>query len=100
VRIKRNDTVLVIAGKDKGKTGRVLKVDHERNRLLVEGVNIIKKTARKKKQNDRGGIIEVEGSIHASNVMIVNRQGNPSRIGYRFENGRKVRFAKNGGEVL
>lgn len=99
-RIRKNDQVMVIAGKDKGKTGRVLRVDREAGRVLVEGINIVKKAMRKKSQNDRGGIVEIEAPVHMSNVMPVTKSGKPTRVGYRVENGKKVRVAKATGEVL
>ena len=100
MKIKKDDNVKVIAGRDKGKTGRVLRVDRERDRVLVEGVNLVKKAMKKRRQNDQGGIIEVEAPIHASNVMIVTRNGQTTRVGYRVEKGEKQRIAKKTGEVL
>ena len=99
-RLQRDDQVTVIAGKDKGKSGRVLRVDRKKARVLVEGVNIVKKAMRKKRENDRGGIIEIEAPIHISNVMLLTKSGKPSRIGYRVENGVKTRIAKKTGEQL
>ncbi len=99
-RLQRDDQVTVIAGKDKGKSGRVLRVDRKNARVLVEGVNIVKKAMRKKRENDRGGIIEIEAPIHISNVMLLTKSGKPSRIGYRVENGVKSRIAKKTGEQL
>jgi large subunit ribosomal protein L24 len=99
-RIKKNDDVKVIAGKEKGKSGRVIRIDHVKDRVLVEGVNMVKKSIRKKKQNDRGGIIDIEASIHISNVMIVCKKCGPVRTSYKFENKKKVRFCKKCGEVL
>ncbi|MDR2588841.1 MAG: 50S ribosomal protein L24 [Spirochaetales bacterium] len=99
-RVKKNDEVKVIAGKEKGKSGRVLRVDQEKARVLVEGVNLVKKALKKKKQNDRGGIAEVEAALHISNVKIVCRKCGPVRTGYKLENGKKVRFCKKCGEVV
>jgi large subunit ribosomal protein L24 len=99
-RIKRNDTVKILAGKDKGKTGKVLKIDRENGRVVVQGLNMVKKTMKKRNQQDRGGIIEVEAPLHISNVALVTKDGSTSRIGYKFEDGKKVRFAKKTGEVL
>lgn len=100
MKIKRNDNVKVIAGRDKGKTGRVLRVDRDKQRVLVEGVNLVKKAMKKRRQNDQGGIIEIEAPIHVSNVMVVSRNGQTSRVGYKVENGKKSRIAKKTGEVL
>ncbi len=99
-KIKKNDRVQVISGRDKGKTGRVLRVDGDRGRLIVEGVNMVKKTKRPQGQNDKGGIIDIEAPIHRSNVMLMTKDGKTTRTGYRFENQEKVRFAKKTGEVL
>jgi large subunit ribosomal protein L24 len=99
-RIKRNDTVKILAGKDKGKTGKVLKIDRENGRVVVQGLNMVKKTMKKRNQQDRGGIIEIEAPLHISNVALVTKDGSTSRIGYKFEDGKKVRFAKKTGEVL
>ena len=99
-RIKRDDQVKVIAGKDKGKTGRVLRVDREKGRVLVEGLNIVKKAMRKKRQDDRGGIAVIEASIQISNVMLVTRSGEPTRVGIRMDGDTKVRVAKKNGETV
>ena len=99
-RIKKNDHVKVISGKDKGKTGRVLRVDREKGRVLVEGINIVKKAMRKKRQEDRGGIMEIEASIQISNVMLVTRGGEQTRVGIRMDGNTKVRVAKKNGETV
>lgn len=99
-RVKKNDDVKVISGKEKGKSGRVIRIDHVKNRVLVEGVNMVKKAIRKKKQNDRGGIIDIEASVHISNVMVICKKCGPVRTGYKLENTKKVRFCKKCGEVL
>lgn len=109
--IKAGDTVAVIAGRDqfvtdkKGKTtrktGRVLKVYPRTDRVLVEGVNIIKKHQRPTQANDKGGILEQEAPIHVSNIAIVDpKTGKPTRVGYREVDGKKVRFAIKSGESL
>lgn len=95
--IRRNDTVLVIAGRDRGKRGRVLRVLPERNRLIVEGVNLIKRHTKPNPQrNIKGGIVEREASIHASNVQLVCPEcGRATRIGRRIVgDGRKVRICR------
>ena len=99
-RVRKNDEIRVIAGKDKGKTGRILKVDQEKGRVLVEGVNMVKKALRKKKQNDRGGIVEVAAPLHVSNVMIVCKKCGPVRTGYKFVADKKVRVCKKCSEVI
>ena len=101
--IRKNDTVLVRAGKDRGKRGRVLRVVAETNRLVVEGVNIIKRHTRPNPQkNIKGGIVEREASIHASNVMLLDPDTNePTRIGIKtLPDGRRVRIGRKSGTVV
>jgi large subunit ribosomal protein L24 len=105
IRIKKDDTVKVIAGRDKGKTGRVLDVDRVNGRVLVEGVSMVKRHTRPNPSKQiKGGIAERESSIAVSNVMIVTSGGVATRIGYRIEGTgatkRHVRVAKKGGEIL
>ena len=99
-KLKKNDLVKILTGKDKGKTGRILEINAEKGRVLVEGCNMKKKTVRPRNQQEKGGIIEVEGSVHISNVQIVTKNGDTSRLGYRFEGDKKVRFAKSTGEAI
>jgi large subunit ribosomal protein L24 len=105
VRLKKDDTVKVIAGRDKGKTGRVLDVDRVTGRVLVEGVSLVKRHTRPNPSKQiKGGIAERESSIAISNVMIVTSGGVATRVGYRTEQAgavtRQVRVAKKGGELL
>jgi large subunit ribosomal protein L24 len=99
-KIKKDDQVMVIAGKDKGKSGRVLRVDREAGRILVEGVNIAKKAMRKRKQDDRGGIMDIEMPIHISNVMLVTKGGERTRAGVKVENGTRTRIARKSGDAI
>lgn len=99
-KLKKNDQVVVISGKEKGKTGRILKIDTKSNRVLVEGVNMVKKAVRKKSQNDRGGIIEVEASLHLSNVQILDKNGKPTRITYKIDGDTKTRVSVNTGDKI
>jgi len=100
MKLKKNDTVKILTGKDKGLTGKIVKVDPNTNRVIVQGANLVKKTVKKRSQQDQGGIIDIEAPIHVSNVALVV-DGKISKIGYKFdENGKKVRFAKKTGEVL
>jgi len=101
-KIRRDDEIVVIAGKDKGKQGKVLKVITGKDRLIVEGVNLVKKHQKPNPQlNVPGGIIEKEASIHVSNIAIVNPQtGKADRVGFRFEDGKKVRIFKSNGEQI
>lgn len=100
-KIKRNDQIIVIAGKDKGKKGRVLRVIVDKNRVLVEGVGMIKKHVKPDPQrNIAGGILEREAAIHVSNVMLVDSDGNATRVGFRHEGEVKVRVARsNNGDL-
>ncbi len=100
--VKKEDTVIVITGKDKGKKGRVIAAYPRENRVLIEGVNMIKKHAKPSQANPQGGIITQEAPIHVSNVMLVDpKSGKPTRVGYKvLDNGKKVRVAKKSGEVI
>ncbi|KRW91250.1 50S ribosomal protein L24 [Alicyclobacillus hesperidum] len=102
MRVKTGDKVVVIAGKDKTKTGRILKVFPSEGRVIVEGVNIVKRHSKPSPAHPEGGIIEKEAPIHVSNIAIADpKTGEASRIGYKFlEDGRKVRYSKKSGEVL
>jgi|ERR1700679_237288 large subunit ribosomal protein L24 len=99
--IQRNDQVKVIAGVDRGKTGRVLRVDADANRVLVEHVRMVKKNVRPNPQrNIKGGIAEQEAPIHLSNVMLVCPNCGPSRVGHKFEGDKKVRVCKKCGNEI
>ena len=103
MKIKKGDTVEVITGKDAGRRGRVLRVDRDRQRVVVEGVNMIKRHTRPNpQQRIQGGIVEREAPLHASNVMVVSPDsGRRSRVGYRIlDDGSKVRVAKVDGAIL
>ena len=99
--VKKGDKVVVISGKDKGKQGTILSAYPKQNRVLVEGINIVKKHSKPSQLNPQGGIISREAAIHVSNVMPLDpKSGNPTRVGYKIENGKKVRVAKISGETL
>ncbi|MBS4201559.1 50S ribosomal protein L24 [Bacillus sp. FJAT-49732] len=99
--IKKGDKVMVITGKDKGKTGTVLAAFPKKDRVLVEGVNIVKKHSKPSQDNPQGGIISKEAAIHVSNVMLLDPKTNePTRIGFEVVNGKKVRVAKKSGVAL
>jgi len=101
LKIKKGDKVVVITGRDKGRSGEVLRVLRTENRVIVQGVNMVKRHTRPG-AGQPGGIVEKEGAIHVSNVAHVDpKSSKPTRIGYKIlEDGRKVRFAKRSGEVL
>ena len=100
--VRKGDTVMVVAGKERGKRGRVLRVIPEKNRVVVERVNMIKKHQRPTQRIRQGGIIEREGSIHLSNVMLLDpTSGKPTRIGMRaLSDGKKARLARKSGELI
>lgn len=102
LQVRKGDQVLVIAGKDKGKKGRILEAYPSEGRVLVEGVNMMKRHTRPNQANPQGGIVEREAPIHASNVMILDpKSGEPTRIGKKIlKDGTKVRYAKKSGEIL
>ena len=99
MKIKKGDTVKVIAGKDKDKEGKVLAVDAKRHKVLVDGVNMVTKHTKPSIANQQGGIVQKEAPIDISNVMYLHK-GKPTRVGFKFENDKKVRFAKSTGEVI
>jgi large subunit ribosomal protein L24 len=106
-KVRRDDMVKVLAGKDKGKTGRVLRVEPKKNRVFVEGINIQKRHQRPRSIRDAqraqeiGGVIEREGPIHISNVMLLDPKTNePTRVSIRREGGRRERVAKKSGEAI
>ena len=100
--IKKIDTVVVLAGEDKGKTGKVLKVLVEKNRALVEGVNMVSKSTKPSAKNPQGGIVKQEAPIHISNLSLVDpKSGKATRVGIKVtEDGKKVRIAKKSGEEI
>ena len=101
IRIKRNDQIIVIAGKDKGRTGRVLRVIIDKQRVLVEGVGMIKKHIKPDAQrNIAGGIAEQEAPIHVSNVMLVDSEGKATRLGHQVEGDKKTRIARTNGVAI
>ena len=98
-KIKKGDTVKVIAGKDKDKEGKVISVDAKNGKVIVEGVNVVKKHTKPSAANQNGGIVSKEAPIDASNVMYVHK-GKATRVGFKIENDKKVRFAKATGKVI
>ena len=99
-KIKKGDRVVVLTGKDKGRQGEVLKVMPQEQRVLVRGLNIVQRHTRPTQFDPQGGIKNKEAPLHVSNVAIVDSQGKPTRVGFRVEGDKKVRFAKTTGEVI
>ena len=99
MKLKTGDKVVVIAGKDKGKEGKIVAVDKKNNRVTVEGVNMVSKHTKPNAQNQQGGIIKKENFIYASNVMYLHN-GKATRLGAMIKDGKKVRVAKKTGEVI
>ena len=107
LKIRRDDTVRIITGKDRGKTGRVLRVDPDKRKVFVEGANIVKRHIKPRTLRDTqraqemGGIVEMEGPIHVSNVMLIDPDsGQPTRVSIKREGGRRVRLAKKSGKEI
>ena len=98
--IKKGDTVIVNAGNDKGKTGKVLEVLRDKDRVIVEGVNMVSKHTKPNPQHPQGGIVKQEASIHISYVQLMDASGKPVKVGYRMEGDKKVRYAKTTGEEI
>jgi len=99
-KIHKDDTVQVIAGKDKGKRGTVIRIVPKKDAVIVSGVNIVKKAMRKKSQQDQGGIAEIEAPLNISNVAIVCKKCGPTKIGYKIDGDKKVRVCRKCGDVL
>ncbi|ENG7984087.1 50S ribosomal protein L24 [Listeria monocytogenes] len=99
--VKKGDKVKVITGKDKGKSGKVLAAFPKKDRVLIEGINMVKKHTKPSNINPQGGILNVEAPIHVSNVMLIDpKTGEPTRVGYEVKDDKKVRVAKKSGEVI
>lgn len=100
--IKKGDNVMVIAGNSKGQSGRVLVVDTKTSRAIVEGVNMLSKHTKPNAENPNGGIVKKEGSVHISNLMVVDKSGAPTRTGVKVDDktGKKIRISKKSGEAI
>ena len=99
-KVKKGDSVEVIAGENSGDRGEVLSIDRAAGRVFVKNINMIKKTMPKSQENQKGGIVEREASIHISNVMVVDKSGKATRIGMKNVDGKLKRYSKKSGEVL
>ena len=99
-KIKKGDRVILLTGKDKGRTGNVVQVMPKDSRVVVQGLNMVQRHTRPSQGDPQGGIKHKEASVHVSNVAIVDSNGKPTRVGFRIEDGKKVRVAKTTGEVI
>ena len=99
-KVKKGDRVVLLAGKDKGRTGQVTKVMPKDERVIVQGLNLVRRHTRPTQTDPQGGIKTKEASVHISNVAVADGNGKPTRIGFREEGGKKVRYAKTTGEVI
>lgn len=101
LKIKTGDTVVVTAGDHKGSEGKVVKIDREKNKAIVEGINMVSKHEKPSAQNPQGGIVKKEAPIQISNLSLIDpKSGEPTRVGYEVRDGKKVRVAKKSNEVL
>lgn len=100
LRIKAGDTVRVITGDHKGSEGKVLRVDREKNKAIVEGVNMVSKHEKPSAQNPQGGIVKKEAPIHVSNLSLIDKGGETTRVGFEIRDGKKVRVSKKSNEVI
>lgn len=100
LKIKTGDTVRVIAGDHKGQEGKIQKVLRDKNKAIVEGVNTVSKHEKPSASNPQGGIVKKEAPIHISNLSLIDKNGNTTRVGYKDEKGKKVRFSKKSNEVI
>ncbi|MBN2873744.1 MAG: 50S ribosomal protein L24 [Spirochaetales bacterium] len=99
-KLKKEDLVQVISGREKGKQGKIVRIDRVKGRAIIQGLNMVKKAMRKKNQNDKGGIIEIEAPIRLCNMMIVCKKCGPTRVGYKIEGDAKKRVCRKCGEAL
>tara|TARA_B100000029_G_C17138410_1_gene801436 strand:+ start:388 stop:699 length:312 start_codon:yes stop_codon:yes gene_type:complete len=100
IKIKKGDKVIVISGENKGATGSVLKVLYNKNKAIVEGVNIVKRHTKPSAETPKGGIIEKQLPLAISNLSLITKNGEKTRVGYRLEDGKKVRYSKKSNEIL
>tara|TARA_R100001369_G_scaffold21881_6_gene39867 strand:- start:71551 stop:71862 length:312 start_codon:yes stop_codon:yes gene_type:complete len=100
LKIKSGDTVRLIAGDHKGQEGKVQKILRDKNKAIVEGVNMVSKHEKPSASNPQGGIVKKEAPIHLSNLSLIDKKGDTTRVGYRMEDGKKVRFSKKSNEVI
>lgn len=99
-KLKRDDQVMIMTGRDKGKAGKLLQVDRKTGKVIVQGLNMVKKAVKPKRQGEKGGIIEIEAPVNISNVQIMCKKCGPTRVGYKVDDSSKVRVCKKCGEAL
>jgi len=99
-KLRKEDLVQVVAGKDRGKKGKIISIDRVKGRVIVGGCNMVKKAMKKRKQTDRGGIVEIEAALHLSNVQIMCSKCGPTRIGYKIDGEKKSRVCRKCGGAL
>lgn len=100
LKIKTGDTVVITAGDHKGTEGKVMRVDSEKNKAIVEGANMVSKHEKPSAKNPQGGIVKKEAPIHISNLALVDAKGDATRVGYEVRDGKKVRVSKKSGEII
>ena len=101
MKIKKNDNVIMLAGKDKGKKGKILRVFIDRERVVVEGLNMLKRHQRARKEGQKGEVIEIAAPVHVSNVALLDpKDGKPTRIGFKVEGDKKIRISKRSGQKI
>lgn len=98
--IRKGDTVKVITGDNKGQTGRVLRINHDKGTAIVEGINLISRHTKPNKENPQGGVVKKEAAVQVSNLMLIDGAGNATRIGRKEVDGKLVRYSKKSGEVI
>ena len=100
LKIKSGDTVRIIAGDHKGQEGKVQRVIRDKNKAIVEGLNMVSKHEKPSAANPQGGIVKKEAPVHISNLSLIDKKGDTTRVGYKMEDGKKVRFSKKSNEVI
>lgn len=100
LKVRTGDTVRVIAGDHKGQEGKIQKIIRDKNKAIVEGVNMVSKHEKPSAKNPQGGIVKKEAAVHLSNLSLIDKKGDTTRVGYRTEDGKKVRFSKKSNEVI
>ena len=99
-KLRKDDLVRIISGKERGKQGKIVKIDIVKGRAIIHGLNMVKKAMKKRSQNDRGGIVEIEAPIRLNNMMIVCKKCGPTKIGFKIKDAEKIRVCRKCGEAL